>query len=121
MNSCGRGAVVALLDLLRPRALVHLPALGQQREAEHPRDRGLAHLRRAGQHEEVMRLQDRHRALPRRCRNEDPGEFARGLDVNRRAASASGSGGAASSESTDGSFIRNPGRRRIASKSSGSP
>ena len=35
--------------------------------------------------------------------------------------SASGSGGAASSESTDGSFIRSAGRRRIASKSSCSP
>ena len=33
MNSCGRSRVEAVLDLLRADALVHLPALGQQREA----------------------------------------------------------------------------------------
>ncbi len=60
-------AVEALLDLLRPRALVHLPALGEQRQPEHPRDRGLAHLRRAGQDEEVVRAAGRRPRAARRA------------------------------------------------------
>ena len=61
MNSCGVERSKRFSTCSGRVRLVHLPALGQQREAEHPRDRGLAHLGRAGEDEEVVRLEDRRR------------------------------------------------------------
>ena len=66
-KSCGARRVERVPDLLGPDALVHLPALGREREPEHARDRRLAHLGRAGQHGEAVALERLERARGRRA------------------------------------------------------
>ena len=88
MNSCGLERSNSALHLLGPGRLVHLPALREQRQAEHPRDRGLAHLGRAGEDEEVVRLEDADGAAPGRRGHEHARELARRGDVERRAPQA---------------------------------
>ena len=72
-------------ELIRPRALVELPAVAELRQADHPRDRRLAHLGRPRQYGEVKALEHVQRRRVRSCGHEHAGELERCADIGARA------------------------------------
>ena len=65
-------------------ALVRLPAAGQLRQGDHPRDRGLAHLRRPGEHGEAVLAQYFQRAAVGAGRHEHGRQRPRRIPIKRR-------------------------------------
>ena len=72
-------------ELIRPRALVELPAVAELRQADHPRDRRLAHLGRPRQHGEAESARARPASPRALVSARTPGELERCADVGARA------------------------------------